>query len=105
MIYEEWQFHDINPIYQQLAQKLLYSILGGKISAGEALPSVRKMAKVLHINANTVLRSYKIISQEELIITSKGGKYAVTQDYKYIQHKKQETVKILCCSYLSKMFA
>lgn len=31
-------------------------------------------------------------------------KSVTTKDRDYIQHKKQETIKVLCCSYLSKMF-
>lgn len=105
MIYEEWQFHNIDPIYQQLAYKLLYSILSGKISAGEALPSVGEMAKILHINPNTVMRAYKIVSNDKLIVSYRNGQYSVTKDEHYIAKKRNDTAKELCCSYLNNMFA
>ena len=105
MNYEKWAFHDITPISRQLIQKLIYAILSNELSAGDSIPSVREMAEILHINPNTVLKSYKAIKQDHLIICSKGGKYSVTQDYDCIQQVKQNTIKELCCSYLSKMFA
>uniref|UniRef100_UPI004055F290 GntR family transcriptional regulator n=1 Tax=Agathobacter sp. TaxID=2021311 RepID=UPI004055F290 len=104
MDYEKWAFHDISPISNQLTQKLIYAILNDELSSGKSIPSVHEMAKILHINPNTVLKSYKAVKQEQLI-SSKGGKYFVTQDKDYIQQAKQHTVKELCCSYLSKMFA
>lgn len=104
MEYEKWAFHDISPIFNQLTQKLLYAILNNELSSGQSIPSVREMAKILHINPNTVLKSYKAVKQERLICL-KGGKYFVTQDTDYIQQVKQTIIKELCCSYLSKMFA
>lgn len=105
MNYEKWAFHDITPISRQLTQKLIYAILSNELSSGDSIPSVREMAEILHINPNTVLKSYKAVKQDHLIICSKGGKYSVTQDYDCIQQVKQNTIKELCCSYLSKMFA
>ena len=88
MNYEKWAFHDITPISRQLIQKLIYAILSNELSSGNSIPSVREMAEILHINPNTVLKSYKAVKQEHLIICSKDGKYSVTQDYDYIQQVK-----------------
>lgn len=68
MNYEKWAFHDITPISRQLIQKLIYAILSNELSAGDSIPSVREMAEILHINPNTVLKSYKAVKQEHLII-------------------------------------
>lgn len=105
MNYEKWAFHDISPISNQLTQKLIYAILSDELSSGDSIPSVREMAEILHINPNTVLRAYKAVKQEQLIICPKGGKYFVTHDKACIQQVKQDTIKVLCCSYLGKMFA
>lgn len=88
MNYEKWAFHDITPISRQLTQKLTYAILSNELSSGNSIPSVREMAEILHINPNTVVKSYKAVKQEHLIICSKDGKYSVTQDYDYIQQVK-----------------
>lgn len=55
MIYSEWAFHDIEPIYLQLIKKIECAILSTQLSAGEELPSIRVMAKMLKISPNTVI--------------------------------------------------
>lgn len=84
MDYTEWVFHDIEPVYLQLVKKLRYSIYRGQLSTGEKIPSVREMAKLLHINPNTVMKSYKIVSNDKLIVSYRNGQYSVTTDEQYI---------------------
>lgn len=104
MNYEKWAFHDVSPVSAQLKQKLMYSILSGKLSAGDKIPSVREMAELIHINPNTVVKAYKAVKQEELIICSNSKEYSVTQDKKRIEQIKEGITKEICCTYLSKMF-
>ena len=42
------------------------------------------MAKILHINPNTVMRAYKIVSNDKLIVSYRNGQYSVTTDEQYI---------------------
>ena len=63
------------------------------------------MAKILHINPNTVMRAYKIVSNDKLIVSYRNGQYSVTTDEQYIAKKRVDIVKKLCCSYLNNMFA
>ena len=37
MNFSEWAFHDVEPIYLQLIQKIEYAILSKQLSAGEKL--------------------------------------------------------------------
>jgi GntR family transcriptional regulator len=83
---------------------LQYAILSGEICSGENIPTIREMSGILHINSNTVLKSYGIVKQNGLITRSKNSHYTVTQDKAYIQAEKDKTVKELCCNYFSKMF-
>lgn len=63
------------------------------------------MAKILHINPNTVMRAYKIVSNDKLIVSYRNGQYSVTTDEQYIAKKREATAKVLCCSYFDNMFA
>lgn len=45
MNYTEWAFHDLEPVYLQLIQKIEYSILRKQLPAGEELPSNGKIIK------------------------------------------------------------
>lgn len=104
MTYEKWQFHDVSPIYLQLAHKLQYAILSGEICSGENIPTIREMSGILHINPNTVLKSYGIVKQNGLVVCTGNGQYTVTQNKAYIQAEKDKNIKELCCNYFSKMF-
>ena len=99
MIYDEWVFHDVEHIYLQLIKKIRCAIYSGQLSAGEKIPSVREMAKILHINPNTVMRAYKIVSNDKLIVSYRNGQYSVTTDEQYIAKKREDTAKVLCFSY------
>ena len=47
------------PIYQQIVRQLKEGILKGHLTAGSALPSIRGLAKELHISVITTKRAYE----------------------------------------------
>jgi len=105
MNFDEWVFHDVEHIYLQLIKKISCAIYSGQLSADEKIPSVREMAKILHINPNTVMKAYKIVSNDKLIVSYRNGQYSVTKDEQYIAKNRDDAVKQFCCSYLNNMFA
>lgn len=70
-IYKECQVNReiATPLYKQLAQNLQWSISNGRIPIGKQLPTVRDMAKELGISVNTVRTAYKILEEQDLIVT------------------------------------
>ena len=46
-----------DPIYKQLYEQIVRLIVGGQLSAGEELPSVRKIAEHFTVNPMTVSRA------------------------------------------------
>lgn len=105
MIYSEWAFHDIEPIYLQLIKKIECAILSTQLSAGEELPSIRVMAKMLKISPNTVMRAYMRLCQSGLIVSSRNGHYSVIDNEQYVLQARNEKVRELCISYLSNMMS
>ena len=61
------------PLYVQLVEQLKHLIETGAISAGEQLPSVRRMAEELLINPNTVVRAYRDLEAEGLLVLKHGS--------------------------------
>ena len=99
----EGTFNENSPIYIQLCHKLRYSILGGKLLPGETIPSVRNMATMLHLNVNTVAKTYRLINQDDLIFTQGKRNYCVTLDSTLIQKKRIQEIERLCHNYISVM--
>lgn len=64
------------PIYEQIVEQVKEQIIRGNLKEGNALPSVRAMAKELRISALTVKKAYDALEQEGYVVTVHGkGSY------------------------------
>ena len=61
------------PIYVQVASQISEAIARGRLSVGDKLPPVRKLAAELVINPNTVARAYSVLEQGGLVTTKTGS--------------------------------
>ena len=52
------------PIYEQIADQVREQILSGALSAGDALPSMRVLAKELRISVITTKRAYEELERD-----------------------------------------
>ena len=103
MNYTKWIFNEKSPIYIQLAHKLKYGILSGRLLPGEDIPSIRSMADILHLNVNTVARSYRLINQDDLIFIQGKRNYCVTLNRTLIQKKRIQEMELIFYSFISAM--
>ena len=72
---------DARPIYEQLRQQIRKSILSGELKEGEALPSIRTLAKDLRISVITTKRAYDELERDGYIHTVAGkGCYVAPLD-------------------------
>ena len=60
------------PIYEQITQQMKGLILRGELREGEALPSMRLLAKELRISVITTKRAYEELEREGFINTVAG---------------------------------
>ena len=63
---------DGTPIYEQIARQIKAKIVGGELQPGEALPSMRLLAKDLRISVITTKRAYEELEREGFIISQTG---------------------------------
>ncbi len=105
MNYTKWTFGGKSPLYTQLYQKFRYSIFNGQLQPEESVLSIRQMAATLHINVNTVARAYKLLNQDGLVLMPRGRKCYVTPNTSFIQGKRDQEAKVLCCNYIQTMEA
>lgn len=63
------------PIYEQIVVQIKNMILNGTLSEGDALPSMRFLAKELRISVITTKRAYEELEREGYIetVTGKGS--------------------------------
>ncbi|MEE8737088.1 GntR family transcriptional regulator [Bifidobacterium subtile] len=60
------------PIYEQIKQQIRAAVLSGELAPGEALPSLRKLAKELRISVLTVTRAYNELADEGVVRNIQG---------------------------------
>ena len=60
------------PIYEQIKTQIRAAVLNGELKAGEALPSLRKLAKELRVSVLTVTRAYNELADEGIVQKIQG---------------------------------
>ena len=60
------------PIYEQIYTQIRNQILSGALPPGQALPSIRALAKDLRVSVITTKRAYEELEREGFIVTMTG---------------------------------
>ena len=83
-----------DPIYEQVTKQIKTQIISGDLTEGEALPSIRKLAKDLLISVITTKRAYEELEKEGFIDTVGGkGTFVAMQNKELLKEKKMQTVE------------
>lgn len=77
------------PIYEQIINQYKYLVLQGYLKAGDAVPSVRKLAIDLKITPGTVAKAYRELESQRIIETIRGKGTFIADD---VQYKPDEGV-------------
>lgn len=64
--------HSGTPIYDQITEQIRAQIINGTLQENQALPSIRGLAKDLHISFITTKRAYEELEKEGFIYTVPG---------------------------------
>ena len=65
------------PLRQQLAEQIVFHIATGKLQPGQALPSVRELARRLKIHPNTVSEAYQDLIRRMWLVGHRGSRVTV----------------------------
>lgn len=60
------------PIYDQIYQQIKAQIISGELKEDNPLPSIRSLAKELHISVITTKRAYEELEKDGFIYTAPG---------------------------------
>lgn len=63
---------DPRALYEQIIDHMKEQVLKGTLKPGDQVPSVRQMAGMLTINANTVMKAYSELERQHIIETIRG---------------------------------
>jgi len=83
-----------DPIYQQIVIQIKTAIMNDVITQGDALPSIRNLAKELRISVITTKRAYEELEREGFIETVPGkGSYVSGQNKELIREKRLTVIE------------
>ena len=60
------------PIYEQITSQVKAQVMDGTLKPGDSIPSMRALAKSLHISVITVQRAYEDLQKDGFIETAVG---------------------------------
>ena len=82
------------PIYEQITGQIKNLIMTGELAEGDALPSMRLLAKELKISVITTKRAYEELEREGFIVSYTGkGSFVASQNVDFLREQKQKEIE------------
>lgn len=86
--------HGGKPLYEQISIQIKSSIMSGELKSGDMIPSMRSLARSLHISVLTVQKAYETLQEEGFIETTAGkGCYVSAQNQDFYLEEQQKKIE------------
>lgn len=84
------------PIYEQITSQIKALVMNGELKEGDALPSMRTLAKELRISVITTKRAYEDLERDGFITTVVGkGSFIKAADIRLVREEKLKQIEDL----------
>lgn len=98
---ERWRILNIiisnnrdKPIYEQIVSQIKNMIMSEELVAGDNLPSMRSLAKSIHVSVITVQRAYEELQRDGFIETEIGrGTYVLARNKEFYKEQQQKQIE------------
>lgn len=78
------------PIYEQITSQIKAMIMSGELKTGDPIPSMRSLAKSIHVSVITVQKAYEDLQRDGFIETTVGrGSFVSAQNKDFYQEEQQ----------------
>ena len=82
------------PIYEQITDQIKTSILSGELQEGQALPSMRALARDLRISVITTKRAYEDLERDGFVVTVAGkGCFVAPRNLELMREEHRKKVE------------
>lgn len=82
------------PIYEQIVSQIKSLIISGELNEGDALPSMRVLAKELRISVITTKRAYEELEREGFIVSLTGkGSFVASKNIDLIREQQLKEIE------------
>ena len=78
------------PIYEQITSQIKEMIMSGELQTGDSIPSMRALAKSIHVSVITVQKAYEDLQRDGFIETTIGrGSFVAARNKDFYQEEQQ----------------
>lgn len=82
------------PIYEQITSQMKSMIMSGELKTGDPIPSMRSLAKTIHVSVITVQKAYEDLTRDGFIETAVGrGSFVAAQNKDFIKEEQQKLIE------------
>ncbi|MFI3230972.1 MAG: GntR family transcriptional regulator [bacterium] len=82
------------PIYEQITSQIKAMVMSGELKTGDSIPSMRNLAKTIHVSVITVQKAYEELQRDGFIETTVGkGSFISAQNKDFIQEEQQKLIE------------
>ena len=82
------------PIYEQIVSQVKAKIIAGELREGDALPSMRLVARELRISVITTKRAYEELEREGFIVSMTGkGSFVAGRDLEFVREEQLRQIE------------
>ncbi|WP_150274419.1 GntR family transcriptional regulator [Paenibacillus tepidiphilus] len=82
------------PIYEQITSQIKAMIMNGELQTGDPIPSMRSLAKSIHVSVITVQKAYEDLQRDGYIETTVGrGSFVAAQSKDFMREELQRKVE------------
>ena len=82
------------PIYEQITSQIKAMIMSGELKTRDPIPSMRSLAKSIHVSVITVQKAYDTLQEEGFIETTAGkGCYVAPQNQDFYLEEQQKKIE------------
>ncbi len=82
------------PIYDQISAQVKAKIISGELKEGDALPSIRFLAKELRISVITTKRAYEELERDGFIVSVPGkGSYVAKKNLEFVREEQLRRIE------------
>ena len=82
------------PIYEQIVSQIKALIIAGELKEGDALPSMRLLAKELRISVITTKRAYEELEREGFLVSMTGkGRFVAGINQEFLREQQLRSIE------------
>ncbi len=82
------------PIYDQIISQFKAMIMNCELKTGDPIPSMRALAKTIHVSVITVQKAYEELAKDGFIETTVGrGSFVAAQNRDFIIEEQQKIIE------------